>query len=441
MVSFITVLKEKNMGTASRKRFIDTLNHRDPGEVVLDLGSTPITGINANALVKLRRALGLEERVVRMNEPLQLLGEVEDDLRVALGIDVVGVSNGVTLFGFENKDWKPWTMQSGLPVLVPGDFNTTVDKEGNTYLYPMGDVSAPPSGKMPKGGYYFDNLFRGKSSFEVENANARADFKDDFGVLTQEHLRRIEDESKFLYENTEYGLIGGGALAGFGDFAVVPGPNVRYPQGVRDLNEFMMAHILMPEYIHDLFEMQLETGLKNAALFFQAVGNRIQAMQISGTDFGLQRGPFMTLESYQEFYKPYHKRINDWVHEHTSWKTFFHTCGSVVAFLQDFYEAGIDILNPVQTTAEGMSARWLKDHWGDKFVFWGGATNTQATLPFGTPEEVYEESMERLRIFAPGGGFVYNAVHNIQGQTPAENMVAFFQAIRDYNKTQRKAPV
>ena len=141
----------------------------------------------------------------------------------------------------------------------------------------------------------------------------------------------------------------------------------------------------------------------------------------------------MTLDSYREFYKPYHKRINDWVHANTKWKTFYHTCGSIVAFLQDFYEAGIDILNPVQCSAAGMDPRMLKEQWGDKFVFWGGGVDTQKTLPFGTPEEVYQEATERLEIFAQGGGYVDNPVHNIQSQTSAENMLAYFRAVQDFN--------
>jgi len=421
------------MRYTSRERLIRTLNHQDPGKVVMDLGSTAITGINANALVRLREALGLEKRTIKIDEPLQLLGMVEDDLRQALGVDVVGVTSNVTLFGFENRNWKPWVLQSGLPVLVPGDFNTTVDAAGNTYLYPQGDTTVPPSGVMPKNGFFFDNIVRGESSFDNEDASAREDFKDDFGLLTDEQLRRIEKTCREYTENTDYGIIGGGALAGLGDFASIPGPNVKHPKGIRDVTEFMMAHHLMPEYIHELFEMQLEIGIKNAALFHQAVGERIQAIQISGTDFGMQTGPYMAVDSYREFYKPYHKKINDWVHRHTQWKTFFHSCGSVAAFLPDFYEAGIDILNPVQTSAEGMDAAWLKQNWGDKFVFWGGSINTQSTMPFGTPEEVYREATERLNIFAPGGGFVFNAVHNIQGQTPTENMVAFFRALKDYN--------
>ncbi len=426
------------MSLTPRQRLTLTLEHKDPGRVVVDLGSTAITGISANALSRLRDALGLEKRLVRINEPFQLLGEVEEDLRQALHIDVVGVSNDVTTFGFVNRGWKNWTLPSGLPVLVPEGFNTTVNERGETFIYPQGDMSVPPSGKMPSGGFYFDNITRGESSFDKEDASAREDFKDDFGVYTDEQLRRIEDNLNYYYNNTQYGIIGGGALGGFGDFAIIPGPGVKRPRGIRDLTEFMMAHQVMPEYIHELFEMQLEVSLENARLFYQAVGDKVQLMQISGTDFGLQRGPFMSLESYRAFYKPYHKRINDWVHAHTKWKTFYHSCGSVAAFLDDFVEIGVDVLNPVQTTAAGMEEHALKEKYGDKLVFWGGGVNTQHTLPFGTPEEVYDEVMGRLKAFAPGGGYVFNAVHNIQGQTPTENMLAMFRAVEDYNAALEK---
>ena len=421
------------MGKTLRERFIDTLNHRDPGEVVVDLGSTAVTGININALVKLRRGLGLEDRMLTMHEPLQLLGQVDEDLRRATGAGVIGISNGCTIFGYQNRDWKEWTFHNGLKMLVSEEFRTTTDDAGNTYLYPQGDTTVPPSGRMPRDGFFFDNITRSDATADDEDLNAREDFKDDFALLTDEQLRAIEEEVNEVYDHTDYGMIYNGALCGIGDFASVPGPHVKHPGGIRDLEEFMMAHHINPDYIHELFELQLEYGLKNAELLYQAVGDKIQVVNVSGTDFGLQRGPFMSCESFREFYKPVYARMNEWIHKNTGWKTFYHSCGSIVAFLQDFYECGVDVLNPVQTTAAGMDARGLKDDWGDKFVFWGGGVNTQETLPFGTPEEVYDEVMERLGIFAPGGGYIFNAVHNIQGQTPMENMVAMFRAVRDYN--------
>lgn len=418
----------------SRERLIETLNHRDPGRVVVDLGSTPITGISVSAMDKLRRGLGLSERILTVDEPLQLLGRVDEDLREAYGADVLGVSNGYTIFGFKNRDWKDWELPNGLLVKVSEEFRTTVDDKGYTYIYAQGDMNYPPAGFMPKDGFYFDNITRSDACADDDDLDAREDFKDDFNLLTDEQLRFIEESVNSAWNDTDYGIVYNGALCGLGDFATVPGPGVKVPKGIRDLPEFMMAHKLSPGYIHDMFSLQLETAVKNAKLLHEAAGDKLQAVYVSGTDFGLQRGPFMSPDSFREFYKPYYTEINKWIHENTVWKTFFHSCGSIVSLLQDFYECGADIINPVQISAAGMDPEMLKREWGDKFVFWGGGINTQQTLPFGTPEECYEETKRNLSIFAPGGGYVFNTVHNIQGQTPMENMIAMLDAIRDYNK-------
>ncbi|MDR1948281.1 MAG: methyltransferase [Spirochaetaceae bacterium] len=432
-------------GETPRKRLDNTIHHKDPGKLVVDMGSTSITGINANALAALRDALGLEKRPVKIYEPLQLLGLVEEDVYEALGLCVAEVTNHYTIFGYENKNWKPWKLPTGLDVLVAEDFVTSVDeKDGTTYIYPQGDRSAPPAGRLPRNGYYFDNCFRTFSTFDEDNFDGRADFAEDYKVYTDEQLRTIEDTCNHLYTNTDLGLIGGGALAGLGDFAYFPGPHIPYPKGVRNLEDWMVMPYTCPDYIHQIFGLQTEVGLENAKLFKQACGDKIQVMQISGTDFGTQRGPIMSNDTFRTFYQPYYKKINDWIHQNTNWKTFYHCCGSIVELLPDFYETGIDILNPVQCSAACMDPRMLKEKWGDKFTFWGGGVNTQKTLPFGTPEEVYNEVTERLSIFAPGGGFVFNTIHNIQGQTPVQNILAIFRAIDDYNKKpgfNREAPL
>lgn len=419
----------------SRERLEQTLNHQEPDQLVVDMGSTAITGINAHALHDLRNALHLEERKVKICEPLQLLGEVEEDVRQALHLDCVDLSNGYNMFGFSNEGRKPWTMQTGLDVDVPTDFNTTVDEKGRTYLYPQGDMSAAPSAMMPKGGFFFDNIVRGNVGLDCDDdeLDGRADFDKDYGILTDEQLKYMEKKCDYYYNNTDYGIVYSGAITSIGDFALISGPGVKNPTGIRNLEDFMMAHCLHPDYIHEVFSLHVERGLKNAELIRQACGNKIQAIYVSGTDFGTQKGPFMSLDSFREFYKPYFKQVNDWIHKNTTWKTFYHTCGAVSDFLQDFYEADIDILNPIQLSAKGMDARELKEKWGDKFVFWGGGVDTQKTLPFGTPEEVYKEVSERLNIFAKGGGFVFNTIHNIQCKTSAENLLAMFKAIEDYN--------
>jgi len=151
---------------------------------------------------------------------------------------------------------------------------------------------------------------------------------------------------------------------------------------------------------------------------------------MSGTDFGSQNGPFISPDAYREMYKPLHRRMNDWVHNNTPWKTFFHTCGSLIGLLDDFHEAGVDILNPVQISAKGMDPKFLKNNFGDKFVFWGGGIDAQHTLPFGSPEKVEREVAENIRVFGKNGGFVFNNVHNIQAGIPVENLTALFESFK-----------
>ena len=130
--------------------------------------------------------------------------------------------------------------------------------------------------------------------------------------------------------------------------------------------------------------------------------------------------------------------MNEWVHTYTSWKTFIHSCGSVVALLDDFIAAGFDVLNPVQCSASGMDPAHLKEKYGDRLVFWGGGVDTQKTLPFGTPEQVRREVLERCEIFSRNGGFVFDTIHNIQARTPVENIVAMIEAVREFNGSRSK---
>ena len=161
------------------------------------------------------------------------------------------------------------------------------------------------------------------------------------------------------------------------------------------------------------------------------MGDRVSAVFITGTDFGTQNGPFISPDAYRKLYQPFHRRVNDWVHAHTPWKTFIHTCGSVIALLPDIVDAGFDILNPVQCSAAGMDPQTLKEKFGDRLTFWGGGVDTQKTLPFGTPDEIRRQVHERIEIFGRGGGFVFNTVHNVQAGTPAENLVALYEAVRE----------
>jgi hypothetical protein len=412
----------------SRERIRAAIHHQQPDRVPLDLGGTEVTGIAASAYARLRQALGLPQRPPKIGEPYQMLAEVEDDVRCRLGIDTVPLKLPVTIFGFRNEGWKPWQLFDGTQVLVPRQFITREAENGDLLLFPGGDTSAPPSARMPRGGYYFDAIIR-QQPFDEISLDPEEWVRDNCSLYTDEDLRYLEAQAKQLYHSTDWSIVcvfGGGE---FGEISSVPAVNVPQPKGIRDPMDWYMAHIAHPEYIKGIFELQCEIGLRNAELLWQAVGSKVDVVYVSGTDLGTQQGAFLSPSMYREFYKPFHKRLNDWIHQHTSWKTFYHTCGSIVDLLDDLVESGVDILNPVQCSARGMDPVFLKETYGDRLVFWGGGVDTQWTLPFGTPAQVYEQVRERVRVFGRGGGFVFNPVHNIQQNVPVENMLAMFEAL------------
>lgn len=417
----------------SRERIIKTINHQQPDRVPLDLGATGQTGISASTLYSLRPALGLEKKPIDICEVFQMLGNVDMDMIETLGVDVIGINNPKNLLGLDQVPRKPWVMPDGTPVNISSDFQWDVDEKGNTYAYPQGDRGVPPSLHMPKGGTFFDNIDR-SPKYDENNLQPRKDFKDSFSIFDDPTAGIIEQKSIQLYEETELGIIGNCGGAGFGDAAIMPGPFEKNPTGIRKMDEWLMAHLLFPDYVKEVFEMQKEVALKNLEIYKQAVGNRIQIIWLSGTDFGTQNNEMYSTETFRNLYKPFYKEVNDWVHSNTSWKTFYHSCGSIANLLDDFVEMGVDIINPVQCSAKGMEASYLKEKYTGKLVFWGGGVDTQHTLPFGTPEEVRKEVLSRLEIFSQGGGYVFNTIHNIVAQTPIDNIIAMFNAYREFNQ-------
>ena len=416
----------------SRERVQAALNHQQLDRPPVDLGSTPVTGAQVSIVSKLRQALGLgrPEEPVKVVEPYQMLGEVGDDLKDALGLDFVGLDMRKNLFGYENKDWKPWVIFDGTPVLVPGAFNTEPEANGDILMYPEGDRSAPPSGRMPQGGFYFDTIIRQPP---IDDAHLKVeDNLEEFQPLSDEDLEHLRRRADDLYKNTSYAIIGNMASGDFGDIALVPAPFLKYPKGIRDVAEWYMSTVTRREHIREIFERQCEIALSNLELIHEAVGERLTIIYVSGADFGAQNAPLISPDAYRDLFKPFHKKVNDWVHRHTTWKTFIHSCGAVEPLISDFIGAGFDILNPVQCSAAGMEPEKLKEKYGDKICFWGGVVDTQKTLPFGTVEEVAAEVRERISIFNTGGGYVANPVHNIQAGCPPENVIEMFRAIREY---------
>ena len=415
----------------SKERIRASIEHRQPDRLPVDFGASAITGIHCSVVEKLRSHYKLEPRPVKVCEPYQMLGQVEDDLLDAMGIDTTPIFPNRTMFGFVNENWKPWQTPWGQNVLVSEHFE--VDEKANgIYIYPQSDRSVAPSGHMPKTGYFFDAIIRQQ---DVDEDNLKLEENlEEFGPMTA-------DEEVYWREQAELFRGCGRAVVthlngtALGDIALVPAPFLTAPKGVRDIAQWYMTVAANPEFVMDLFDRQVEIALDNLARLNTIAGDVIDVVVVCGTDFGTQESTFCSRTTYDEIWKARYQQINDWIHANTAWKTFKHSCGAIESFLPNIIESGFDIINPVQCSAKGMDAKLLKERHGGRITFWGGGVDTQKTLPFGTPEEVRREVLERCKTFAPGGGFVFNAIHNIQALVPPKNIVAMIDAVREFNGT------
>ncbi len=419
----------------SRSRVLKACGLAQTDRVPIDFGGSTVTGIHVSCVAGLRRYYGLDDGPVKVVDPGQMLGEVADDLKEAMGIDVEGIMRRTSRYGFPLDDWKPWRMYDGLEILVPGGFNPQVDENGDTLLYPQGDLTARPCARMPKDGYFFDAIIR-QDPIDEENLDPR-DNLEEFQPISEQELAHLELESKRA-RGTGRAVMAGFGGTSFGDIAHVPGVGLTNPKGVRDVTEWYVSIRTRPEYVHKVFAGQCEVALKNLEVIAGRVGDNIDVVNVCGTDFGTQSSSFCSVETFRKLWMPYYKRINDWIHQNTRWKTFKHSCGAVAKFIDSFIECGFDILNPIQCSAVGMEPEGLKSAFGSRIAFWGGGVDTQQVLPFGTPAQVREQVLRRCEVFATGGGYVFNSVHNIQAGTPVENIAAMIDAVHEFNGDKRR---
>ena len=413
-----------------RRRIQAALQHQTPDRIPFDLGGTAVTGIHVRAVANLKDRLGLEKIPVKVIEPYQMLGEVDNELKDILGVDTVSVTPRNTMFGFPNEDWRESRLPWGQVVLVPGGFNTTKSADGGLLMHPEGDTAVLPCAKMPQASYFFDALPR-QEPLSDEDLNPE-DNLEEFQPLTEDDLkywRKAAGEAAGS-QKAVVATFGGTA---FGDIALVPGLHLKRPKGIRDVTEWYLSTLTRMDYLHGVFEVQCTTALHNLEKIHSVVGDAVDVVFICGTDFGTQDSQFCSPETFDSLYAPYYRRINDWIHRHTTWKTFKHSCGAVEPLIGRFIDVGFDILNPVQISAAGMDPQVLKEKYGDRIVLWGGGVDTQRTLPFGTSAEVEREVLKICETFSPRGGFVFNTVHNIQANVPVDNIVAMINALRTFN--------
>lgn len=396
---------------SSRERVLAALEHREPDRVPLDLGSTIMSGIMAVPLDRLRRHLGLAPRPVKAYEVFQMLGEVEADVVERLRLDVLPVEPPAILFQLRREDWKPWRLFDGTEVLVPGRFDVDVDAEGNWLLHTGGDRARPVEGRMPRDGFYFDRpaataMVPGwepppLSALRRENRLESGDL--DWMQERAERLRRTTDKALFL---------GAWSSVGLGWAGSIP--------------DFLMLLASDKAAVKDIFAVRTETALANLEKLSRGLGDSIDVIGMDGSDYGAQNSELIAPAAFAELVVPRLKEQCAWVHRHTRWKTWCHCCGAASRLIPLYIEAGVDAINPVQTSAAGMDPADLKRRFGDRITFWGGGVDTQRTLPFGSTAAVEDQVRERISLLAPGGGFVFNPIHNVQQGTPPGNIVAAY---------------
>jgi hypothetical protein len=418
-------------GLTSRERVERTLAHQEADQVPLDLGGSLVTGMHVSSVYKLRQALGLDPpgTPVKVIEVYQMLGEIKSDFADALGVDIASVTRLTNAYGFQNVNWKEWSAFDGIPMLVPGDFPTKREPNGDILMYPCADETAPASARMPKAGFYFDGIVR-QDPIDEAKLNP-ADNTEEFVPISDADVEHIVAEVRRL-EPTGRAIFADFGGMSFGDVAFVPGPTLRHPKGIRDLEQWYMSLIMRPDYIYSVFERQCEVAIANLERLHGHVGDAITVLLTTGADFGTQQAPLISPKVYRNLFKPFHIQINEWIHANTRWKTFIHSCGSIWKLLDDIVDAGFDALNPVQTSAVDMDPAALKERYGDRITFWGGGIDTQHTLPFGTPADVRSMVRERMEVFGRGGGFVFNPIHNVQAAVPIENLLALYDAITEF---------
>jgi hypothetical protein len=253
------------MPSSSRQNFLKTINHQQPDRVVVDFGSTSVTGIHVLVVEKLREYYGLQKKPVKVIEPYQMLGEIDSDLINTMDIDVIGLFSAKNMFGVPNEDWRIHKTLWGQEVLFPGNFNYTYNSNGDILMYPEGDTSVPPSGMMPKSGYFFDALDRqqpiDESTLKVE------DNLEEFGHITDQELDYWKNQINLPDNNSKavVASLGGTAL---GDIALVPAVGLKYPKGIRGIAEWYISTLIREDFITEIYDRQTDIAIENLKLLY-----------------------------------------------------------------------------------------------------------------------------------------------------------------------------
>jgi uroporphyrinogen decarboxylase len=410
---------------SSRDYVLQSVNHKQPEKLPLDLGGTPSSGISAVGYNKLKHALGINDRSNKVYDVVQQVAQPELNVLDALGVDVLCVGR---TFNDKSEDWYDVTLADGSLAQYPAWFRPTPAAQGGYNYY---DEQGQMLARMPSGGTFFDQTYF--PYLEEYPADYRDLPKAMNKVLWQklahspwdnagtpgfwgELRRRVEK----LRKESDRALV------------ITCGCNLfEWGTFLRKMDNFLMDIYTEEDEVIRLVDALMEIHLASLEKVCDAVGDLADILRF-GDDLGMTTGMFMSREKYQKIFKPRHTKLCEYVHKHSTMKTFLHCCGSIYPIMGDLIEAGYDIINPVQITAKDMDPARLKKEFGKDITFWGGGCNTQSVLNQGTPEEVYDHTRKMIDIFFQDGGFVFNTVHNILSDVPEENMLALYRAVGEY---------
>jgi uroporphyrinogen decarboxylase len=396
-----------------RQRVLTTLRHQEPDRVPLDLGGTLDSTIMAITYTKLRNALGLGPGRIRVADIYQHTALVEEDVRQALGIDVKFVSD-------EPREWREGLLPDGSPAEFPAKFLPQLQDDGSQVVT---DAAGNVVLKMPRDGHYFDPMYSPLSTAtsvrEIEKHMAAIESYDRPAYLDKSY-EELAQQARALREDTDHLLVGffGGHI-------------FQASQSLRGWETFLMDLLVNQRFAEALMDQLAQANMRRFERYAETVGRYVHVIQFED-DLGMQDRPLLSVDLYRKVVKPYHKRLFSFVKSKCDAYLLLHTDGAVSPLIPDFIEMGVDILNPVQVSAAGMDTRRLKRDFGDDISFWGGGCDSQHVLPFGTPTEVKEEVKRRIDDLAPGGGFVFSPIHNVQTGVPPENVIAMFETAREY---------
>lgn len=415
----------------SRERVMASVSHKEPDYLPMDLGSNVSTGISGMAYGNLKKYLGITEGHTRIYDVVQQVALPEDQVLDLIGADVLDIAR---TYNTKDEDWYDVTLSNGNTAQWPSWFKPEKLPDGSYNVY---DIEKNLIARMPNKGMCFDQMY---FPYKEDYPDSYEDLDRQMGKVLWsamahspwDHQRDFATEDEFYSDMRRRCL----ELRNSTDKAlmITCGCNLfEWGTFLRRMENFLMDTYADPENVIALNEQLMERHLHMLEKVCDAVGDVVDILRF-GDDLGMDTGMFMSLEKYRTLFKPFHTKLNAYVHEHSGMKTFLHSCGSIYPVIPELIEAGYDILNPVQTSARDMDPARLKKEYGRDITFWGGGCNTRRILNLGSPQEVYDYSSRMIDIFYKDGGFIFNTEHNILPDVPPENIMAMYKAVENARK-------